>query len=99
MDINKVTLLVIDTLRFDCNGYQPEKHYLERDDVLQFLDTPTLNEISNESVCFTKCYSTSSVTTPVIANMFTGTIPANHGIYLLTNTNIQTEYDLVISDA
>ena len=93
----KVGLFVIDTWRFDCVGYQPDKKYLIRDKILDLLDTPTLDKLSNESVCFTNCYSTSSTTTPVIASMFTGTTPSNHRIMnnnasskIILNENLKT---------
>jgi len=78
--ISKVALLIIDSLRYDCVGYQPDKKHLERDHVLGLLDTPTLDDLCHESVCFTKCYSPSSLTPEVLASIFTGTTQINHKI-------------------
>jgi len=100
MQPEKVSLLLIDTLRYDCVGYQPDKKYLEKSNVLQYLHTPTLDNLSKESICFTKCYSTSSTTTPVIGNMFTGTKPINHGIMnnLVTTKKTLNEKTLTIAE-
>ena len=76
----KIGLFVIDTLRYDCVGYQNDKKFLEKEKILDLLETPTLDEISKKSACFSKCYSTSSLTVQVIASMFTGTTQINHGI-------------------
>ena len=79
-ECKKIGLFVIDSLRYDCIGYQNDKKFLKRDGVLDLLETPTLDEISKKSACFSKCYSTSSLTVQVIASMFTGTTQVNHGI-------------------
>ena len=93
MNIKKISLLVVDCLRFDCVGYQNDKRYLEKDDILKYLKTPTIDSLSKESICFTHCYSTSSITTPVIASMFTGTTPINHNI-----TNNNASKNLILND-
>ena len=85
-EIKKISLMVIDSLRYDCVGYQPDKKYLEKDHVLGLLETPTIDKIAKESTCFTKCYSTSSLTPQVLASMFTGTTQVNHKIRLNTET-------------
>ena len=77
---SKISLLVVDAMRYDCINYLPLKKTLEKDNVLQYLNTPTLDELCKESVCFTNCYSTAVGTSQVIASMFTGTTPINHGI-------------------
>lgn len=77
---SKISLLVVDALRYDCINYLPLKNTLKKDNVLQYLNTPTLDELCKESVCFTNCYSTAVGTSQVIASMFTGTTPINHGI-------------------
>jgi len=76
----KVGLFVIDSLRYDCVGYQNKKNF-NHDKALQNLETPTLDEISRESICFTKCYSTSSATASVVTSMLTGTTQVNHQMW------------------
>ena len=78
--ISKIALLMIDSLRYDCVGYQPDKKHLKKDHVLGLLETPTMDELCKESVCFTKCYSPSSLTPEVLASIFTGTTQINHKI-------------------
>jgi len=78
--ISKIALLTIDSLRYDCVGYQPDKKHLKKDHVLGLLETPTMDELCKESVCFTKCYSPSSLTPEVLASIFTGTTQINHKI-------------------
>jgi len=34
----KITLMLIDSLRYDCIGYQPDKKHLDKENVTQFLD-------------------------------------------------------------
>jgi len=77
---DKIAFLLVDTLRFDCINYLSDKKYLERDKVDQYLETPTLDSLCKESVCFTHCYSTSSATVQTVTSMFTGTKQANHGM-------------------
>ena len=50
--ISKIGLFVIDSLRYDCVGYQQDKRFLKKEDVSDLLDTPTLDKISNESGMF-----------------------------------------------
>jgi len=93
----KISLMLVDTLRYDCVGYHPDKKHIKKYNVLQHLDTPTLDKLSKESMFFTRCYSTSSMTQPVMATIFTGTKEVNHGIRnnnynpkLVLNENVQT---------
>jgi len=72
--------MIIDSLRYDCIGYQQNKKYLDKENVAHFLDTPTLDRLSKESEFFTKCYSTSSQTLTVLSSIFTGTTENNHYI-------------------
>ena len=96
-EITKISLFSIDSLRYDCVGYQPDKKFLKKDSVIEFLDTPTIDSISNQSLCFTKCYSTSSITTPAIASMFTGTKQINHGIRLHVDSTKVTMHEKTVT--
>jgi len=78
--INNIILISIDTLRYDCVGYQPDKSELEEYDVLKYLKTPTLDRIAEKSLCFTQCISTNSYTTASHASILTGLYPPRHGI-------------------
>ena len=80
MTPDKVCLLIVDSLRYDCIGFSPHTNRLEKDNVKQFLETPTLDKLSKDSIFFTRCYTTSSSTSPVVASIFTGTKPSYHGI-------------------
>lgn len=78
--INNVVLICLDTLRFDCVGYQPDKRGLEKYDVLKYLGTPILDSIAEKSVCFTQCISTNTYTTAAHASLFTGLYPPRHNV-------------------
>ncbi|TNF52789.1 DUF229 domain-containing protein [bacterium] len=75
-----IVLLSLDTLRYDCIGYQPDKKELLKHDVLKYLKTPTLDEISEKSICFTQCISTNTYTTAAHASVLTGLYPSRHGV-------------------
>jgi len=78
--INRISIIVIDALRYDCINYHPDKKFLVRDKIQHLLETPTLDKLSKESVFFTTCYSTTSLTTPSVSSMLTGTNQRKHGI-------------------
>ena len=84
--IKKISLITVDTLRHDCIKYLSDKKYLERDRVLDLLDTPTLDNLAKKSVCFTKCYTSSSITSAVHSSIFSGTTQANHTIRCTTTS-------------
>ncbi len=86
MTINKIVFVQIDTLRHDCINHIPDKKYLERDNVRDLLQTPTLDSIAKNSICFRRCYTTSSITSAVHATMFTGTTQINHSIRCTTTS-------------
>ncbi len=75
-----IVIILIDTLRFDCIGYQPEKRHLYRYNLTDFLETPTLNYLGERGVCFTNAFSASTVTCPSISTIFTGLYPPKHGV-------------------
>lgn len=78
--MKNVILISIDTLRYDCVSYQPDKKELIKYDVLKHLETPTLDRIAEKSLCFTKCISTNSYTTSAHASILTGLYPPRHGV-------------------
>lgn len=86
--INKIILVSIDTLRFDCVGYQPNKDELRKYDVLKFLETPNLDEIAKKSICFTNAISVSTYTTSAHASILTGLYPPRHGIRAFYDTKL-----------
>ncbi|TNF52787.1 hypothetical protein EP227_06835, partial [bacterium] len=83
-----IILISLDNLRYDCVGYQPEKGELQKFDVLKYLETPTLDEISEQSLCFTQCISPGTYTTSVHASVFTGLYPPGHGIRAFYETKL-----------
>lgn len=86
-----IILISIDTLRFDCVGYQPDKRELEKYDVLKYLETPTLDSIAEKSLCFTQCVSTSTYTTAAHASLFTGLYPPRHGVRAFYGTRLSKD--------
>ena len=86
-----VVMISIDTLRYDCVGYQPDKRELIKHDVLKYLETPTLDSIAEKSLCFTQCISTSTYTTASHASIFTGLYPPGHGVRAFYDTKISDE--------
>jgi len=84
-----VILISIDNLRFDCVAYHPDKRELIKYNVLKYLETPTLNKITEKSLCFTNCFSTNTYTTSSHASIFTGLYPPRHGVraFFLTKLN------------
>ncbi|WP_084413386.1 phosphoadenosine phosphosulfate reductase family protein [Desulfovirgula thermocuniculi] len=89
--IDKVILISIDNLRYDCVGYQPDKRELEKYGLLKYLDTPTLDAIAAESLCFTNCISTSTYTTAAHASVFTGLYPPRHGVRAFFHTKLHPD--------
>ncbi|MCK4836011.1 MAG: sulfatase [Candidatus Aminicenantes bacterium] len=67
-----VVVIVIDTLRAD---HLPFYGYKKN-------TAPFLNRLSTQSVIFEKAYSTSSLTAPATASLFTSTYPFQHGVVL-----------------
>ncbi|MCL4427417.1 MAG: phosphoadenosine phosphosulfate reductase family protein [Deltaproteobacteria bacterium] len=80
MPNNKVLLISIDNLRYDCVSYIKDKPHLKQFYVENIVDTPTIDEIAESSSVFTNCFSTSSYTTSAHASLFTGLLPPKHGL-------------------
>lgn len=78
--MKNIILVSIDNLRYDCIGYQPDKRWLKRYDVLKYLETPTLDSIADRSLCFTQCISPGTFTTSVHASILTGLYQPRHGV-------------------
>jgi phosphoadenosine phosphosulfate reductase len=77
---NKVLLISIDNLRYDCAGYVGEKAHLKKFHLEKLVNTPTLDEISSNAAIFTNCFSTCTYTPPAHASLFTGLYPPKHGV-------------------
>ncbi len=77
---NKVLLISIDNLRYDCVSYVKNRPHLKQFYVENLVDTPTLDEIAENSTVFTDCFSTSSYTTAAHASLFTGLLQPKHGL-------------------
>lgn len=75
-----IILISIDNLRYDCVGYQSDKKELIRYDSLKYLRTPTLDRISEKSICFSQAISTNTYTTASHASIVTGLYPPRHGV-------------------
>lgn len=86
-----VILISIDTLRFDCVGYQPDKKELHKCNVVQLLETPTLDKLSENALCFTQCISTNTYTTSAHASLFTGLLPPHHGVRAFFYTRLKDD--------
>ncbi|NIS74048.1 MAG: sulfatase-like hydrolase/transferase, partial [Deltaproteobacteria bacterium] len=80
-----------DNLRYDCIGYQPDKQDLLKYDVLKYLETPTLDHIASESICFTSCISPGTYTTSVHASVLTGLYPPRHGVRSFYTTKLHRD--------
>jgi arylsulfatase A-like enzyme len=78
--MKNIFLVSIDTFRFDCIGYQPDKKELKYYDVLKYLETPALDHLAGKSLCYTHCFSTNTYTTSAHASVFTGLYPPGHGV-------------------
>lgn len=93
-EIKNVIMISIDNLRFDCIGYQPDKNELIKHNVLNLLETPTLDVIASKSICFTQAISTAPYTTASHASIITGLYPPRHGVRAFYDTklseNVQT---------
>ena len=70
-----ILLITVDTLRADRLG------------VYGYADshTPTIDALAAESLRFERAYSHSSMTVPSIASLFTGKLPAEHGVFANVN--------------
>jgi len=83
-----IILVSIDTLRYDCVGYQKNKNELIKHDVLKLLETPNLDEIAKKSICFTNAISVSTYTTSTHASILTGLYPPKHGVRAFYDTKL-----------
>jgi len=86
--MKNIILISLDNLRYDCIGYQPDKKELLKHDVLKYLETPTLDEIAEKSLCFTQCISPGTYTTAVHASVLTGLYPPGHGVRAFYQTKL-----------
>ncbi|MCL4533522.1 MAG: phosphoadenosine phosphosulfate reductase family protein [Deltaproteobacteria bacterium] len=77
---NKVLLVSLDNVRYDCLSYVKEKPHLKQFYVENLVDTPTIDEIASGAAVFTNCFSTSSYTTSAHASLFTGLLQPKHGV-------------------
>jgi len=75
-----VVMMIIDTMRFDCIGYQSEKRHLHKYDVYKYLETPTLDSLAEKGICFTNAFCTSTLTCPSISSILTGLHLSRHGV-------------------
>ncbi len=87
-EIKNVIMISIDNLRFDCIGYQPDKNELIEHDVIDLLETPTLDAIASKSICFTQAISTAPYTTTSHASIITGLYPPRHGVRAFYDTKL-----------
>ena len=88
---DKVILISIDNLRYDCVGYQPDKKELDEYNVKSLLETPTLDKLSEKALCFTQCISTNTYTTSAHASIFTGLYPPHHGVRAFFDTKLNKD--------
>lgn len=77
-----VVVIVVDTLRAD----HLSQYGYER------ATSPALEEFSKQSTLFSAAYSTSSWTQPSVASLFTGLLPARHGV-VKQSTILPAEFD------
>ncbi|RZD17593.1 MAG: DUF4214 domain-containing protein [Candidatus Acididesulfobacter diazotrophicus] len=78
---NKVLLISIDNLRYDCVSYiDKNRPYLEKYGFQNETFTSTLDAIASNSTVFKNCFSTNTYTTSAHASLFTGLLPPNHGV-------------------
>ncbi len=91
--VSHVMMVSIDTLRYDCIGYQPDKYWLDTYRVRKELKTETLDKIASRSVCYTHCFSTSSYTTNSHASLFTGLFPPKHGVRQFFKSRVRGDAD------
>ncbi|MCL4479757.1 MAG: sulfatase-like hydrolase/transferase [Deltaproteobacteria bacterium] len=88
---DKVILMSIDNLRYDCVGYQPDKKELDKYNVKSLLETPILDRLSEKALCFTQCISTNTYTTSAHASVFTGLYPPHHGVRAFFDTKLNKD--------
>jgi len=75
-----IFIISIDSLRFDCCASTGAKGWLEREQLLDRLITPTLDQVAKRSLHFTEAFSTATYTTAAHASLFTGLYPPRHGV-------------------
>lgn len=88
---DKIILISIDNLRYDCVGYQPDKKELDKYNVRYLLETPTLDKLSEKALCFTQSISTNTYTTSAHASVFTGLYPPHHGVRAFYDTKLSRQ--------
>ena len=93
-NINRVLVISVDTLSYDCIGFSSSSDRLSKYGLQNWIKTPVIDEIASKSSYFTNCFSTSSYTPPAHASLFTGLYPPNHGVrpffYKKLNENYPT---------
>ncbi len=89
--IDKIVLISIDTLRYDCVGYQPDKKEVDKYNLKSMLQTPTIDKLSEKALCFTQCISTNTYTTSAHASLFTGLLPPHHGVRAFFETRLRDD--------
>jgi membrane-anchored protein YejM (alkaline phosphatase superfamily) len=89
--MNKILMMSIDNLRYDCVGYQYDNRELVKNDVLKYLETPAIDAIAEKSRCFTQCISTNTYTTASHASIFTGLYPPRHGLRAFYQTKLHPD--------
>ena len=93
-NINRVLVISVDTLSYDCIGFNSSSGRLSRYGLQNGINTPVIDEIASKSSYFANCFSTSSYTPPAHASLFTGLYPPNHGVrpffYKKLNENCPT---------
>ncbi|MFH1746334.1 MAG: hypothetical protein ABIG44_04745 [Planctomycetota bacterium] len=62
MQPRHVILISIDDLRFDAVRWQPEQRYWAALGINPYLQTPTMDALAAESVCFTRSVASAAYT-------------------------------------
>ncbi len=83
-----IVLFSVDTLRFDCVGYQPDRRYLDRYGLGDAVRTPNLDRLAAGAACFTQAVSVASYTTPAHASLLTGLYPPSSGVRAFYKTRL-----------
>jgi len=79
LQFDNIVLISIDALRYDCVKYQKRK-LIRKESLEKYLQTPTLNKLARNAICFTNAFSNAPYTTSAHAGLFAGTYPKIHGI-------------------
>lgn len=86
-----IILLVLDSLRHDCVGFNGESRLHQLHQVQPLPQTPTLDRLAEQGTHFRNAFSVSPDAAPSYASLLTGVLPSAHGVETALPSPVLTE--------